>query len=57
MEVKKSGRPTNNPKTERIGIRISKNDLEKLNYCADKTGETRANIIALCIREYYKKIK
>lgn len=57
MSGKKIGKPTDNPKTERIGIRISRDDLEKLNYCSDKTGVSRADIIALCIRDYYEKVK
>lgn len=38
---KKMGRPTSNPKSEEIKVRISKEDKEKLEYCisnSDKNG-------------------
>ena len=32
------GRPTNDPKNLNTRIRLSKNDVEKLNYCTEKLG-------------------
>ena len=42
---KKMGRPTDNPKTEKIGIRLTVNELQDLQYCADKLGITRTEVI------------
>lgn len=54
---KKMGRPTDNPKTEKIGIRITKSDLELLEYCSDKTGKSRANVISMGIKKVYDDLK
>ncbi|MDU0963626.1 MULTISPECIES: hypothetical protein [Clostridia] len=53
---KKMGRPTDNPKTEKIGIRISKKDLDMLEECAKISGETRANVIVMGIKMFHEKI-
>ncbi|MDE5859752.1 MAG: ribbon-helix-helix domain-containing protein, partial [Oscillospiraceae bacterium] len=39
------GRPTNDPKTLNTRIRLSKDDVKRLEYCAEKTGLTKAEII------------
>lgn len=54
---KKMGRPTENPKTERIGIRITKRDLEILEYCSNILGVSRADVIAKGIRKVYEELK
>lgn len=54
---KKMGRPTDNPKTEKIGIRISKKDLDILEECSEILGETRANVIVKGIKMVYQKLK
>lgn len=51
------GRPTENPKTERIGIRITKRDLEILEYCSNILGVSRADVIAKGIRKVYEELK
>lgn len=53
---KKMGRPTENPKTERIGIRIAKRDLEILEYCSNVLGDSRADVIAKGIRKVYDEL-
>lgn len=57
-EKKKMGRPIEDePKTEKIGIRISKLDLEKLEFCSKELNKSRANVIIDGIRRTYKEIK
>lgn len=53
----RTGRPTDDPKTNRMDIRLSTNDVEKLNYCSDKTGLNKADVIRKGIDEVYKSIK
>lgn len=57
-EKKKIGRPVEDePKTEKIGIRISKIDLERLETCSKKLNKSRANVIIDGIRRTYSEIK
>lgn len=51
------GRPTNDPKTLNTRIRLSEEDIKRLEYCAEKTGLTKAEIIRQGIKEVYEKIK
>ena len=51
------GRPTNDPKTLNTRIRLSAEDIKRLEYCAEKTGLTKAEIIRQGIKEVYEKIK
>lgn len=53
----RTGRPTDDRKGEKIGIRLSESDLEKLEYCKEKTGLTRAEIIRQGITELYDRLK
>lgn len=53
---KKMGRPTDNPKTLNTRIRLSQDDVDKLEYCSKVTGKTKAEIIRNGINEVYKKI-
>ena len=53
----RTGRPTNDPKIHNMRIKVSDKDVEKLNYCADKTGLTKAAVIRKGIDEVYKNIK
>ena len=34
----RTGRPTDNPKKERLGIRVAEDQLKKLEICCQKTG-------------------
>ena len=53
----RTGRPTNEKKGERIGIRLSENDLAKLEYCSQRTKLTRAEIIRKGIDTIYNSLK
>ena len=51
------GRPTKDPKTLSTRIRMSDEDIKRLEYCAEKTGLTKAEIIRQGIKEVYEKIR
>jgi len=51
------GRPTDNPKTLSTRIRLSEEDVRKLEFCAKETGLTKAEIIRQGIQEVYNKVK
>lgn len=51
------GRPTDNPKTLNTRIRLSEEDVKRLEYCAEKTGLTKAEIIRQGIKEVYEKLQ
>lgn len=53
----KKDKPTNSPKINRLELRMSDEDLETLNYCVEKTGNSKSDIIREGIREVYDKIK
>ena len=52
----RTGRPTNEPKNNRESFRLSDNDIEKLNYCVEKTGLSKVDIIRKGIDLAYRKI-
>lgn len=51
------GRPTNDPKSYRVSFRLSEEDVEKINFCTEKTGKSKTDIIRNGISEIYNKIK
>lgn len=51
------GRPTDDPKTLSTRIRLSEEDVQRLEYCAEKTGMTKSEIIRLGIKEVYEELK
>ena len=53
----RTGRPTDDPKTLNTRIRMSEEDVKRLEYCAEKTGLTKAEIIRQGIKEVYDKLK
>ena len=53
----RTGRPTDDPKHESIKIRVSENTLEKLDYCHQRTGLSRAEIIRQGIDKIYSQLK
>lgn len=56
-ENKKMGRPTTNPKTSRLELRISNDDIEKLNFCSKASGLSKAEVIRKGIDKVYNEIK
>ncbi|MCM1509082.1 MAG: hypothetical protein NC177_18380 [Ruminococcus flavefaciens] len=53
----RTGRPTDDPKTLSTRIRLSAEDVEMLEYCANKTGKTKAEIIRQGIRVIYESLQ
>ena len=53
----RTGRPTDNPKRHETRIRMSDEDVELLEYCCNKTGKTKADIIREGIRKVYYELK
>ena len=49
----RTGRPTDEPKTLSTRIRLSQEDADRLNYCAEKTGKPKAEIIREGIKAIY----
>lgn len=52
----KIGRPTNDPKEHYTGIRLSDNELLKLEFCMEETGMTKTDVIRAGIDLVYEKI-
>lgn len=50
------GRPTDNPKILNTRIRLSEDDVKKLEYCSKKTGKTKAEIIRKGIDKVYNEL-
>ena len=53
----KMGRPTDNPKTEVIKIRATKDDREKLLFCCEKLGKTQYEVVMEGINKVNQKAK
>lgn len=53
----KMGRPTENPKTEIIKIRATKEDRERLLFCCKERGVTQYDIVMEGINKVYEEIK
>lgn len=56
-ENSKMGRPTDDPKIHQTRIRMTQRELDMLNYCSEKLGKTKTDIIVEGIEEIYKSIK
>lgn len=50
------GRPTDDPKNLSTRIRFSENDLKMLEFCCDKTGMKKSEIIRLGIQKVYEEV-
>lgn len=55
--MSKKGRPTDEPKTLNTRIRLSEEDVKRLEYCSKETGLTKSEIIRQGIKEVYEKLK
>lgn len=53
----RTGRPADNPKTLSTRIRMSKEDIERLEYCVEVTGKSKAEIIREGIKIVYDGLK
>lgn len=52
----RTGRPTDNPKENYTGIRLSNDEIEKLRICMDATGMTKTDVIRKGIELFYQEI-
>lgn len=53
----RTGRPTTDPKCHETRIRLSDEELRKLNVCCVKTGLTKADVIRKGIDKVYEETK
>lgn len=53
----RTGRPTNNPKTEEIKVRATKEDKELLKECCKKLRQTQYDVVMTGIKKVYAEIK
>lgn len=53
----RTGRPTNNPKTEQIKIRATKEDKKLLDECCKKLNQTQYEVVMNGIKKVYADIK
>ena len=51
----RTGRPTDDPKIHQTKIRMSDDEVEKLEYCAKVLGLTKAEVIRQGIDQMYQK--
>ena len=52
----RTGRPTSEPKKNRESFRLSDNDTKKLNYCVEKTGMSKVEVIRKGIDLVYQEV-
>lgn len=53
----RTGRPTDNPREKRIGIRVSEEEIEMISYCLKNSDMSQSDIIRLGVRKVYEEIK
>lgn len=53
----RTGRPTDNPKKTMLPVRLSEKDINMLEFCVEKTGKTKAEIIRVGIEKIYTDLK
>ena len=51
------GRPTDDPKTLNTRIRLSEEDMQRLEFCVKATGMKKSEIIRQGIKEVYDRLK
>lgn len=53
----RTGRPTDNPKKIRLELRLSDDDIEKLEYCYQKTKLSKAEILRKGLDMVYNELQ
>mgnify|MGYP006958017870 CR=1 FL=1 len=56
VKKKKIGRPTDNPRTEKIGFRMSRSEIDDIQKCADALQTQRVNAVVEGINLLKKKL-
>jgi len=52
----RTGRPTNDPKNNQYRIRLSDKEVEMLEFCCEKTGLSKSDIVRRGIEKVYKEV-
>lgn len=55
--LKKGQKLTENPKNVSLNLRLTKSEAEDLQFCADKLGTTRTNVINMGVQKVKKEIE
>lgn len=55
MEKRGVGRPTDNPRGERLGFRVSEKESEMIQFCMKKLTMSKSDILRLGIRKVYEE--
>jgi predicted DNA-binding protein len=53
----RTGRPTDDPKKNRMEVRLSEAEVERLEYCSRMTGKSKGEIIRIGIDTIYNQLK
>ena len=48
-EQKKMGRPTDNPRSKRLSLRISEDEMKEIEYCSKKLSTTKIETVLKAI--------
>lgn len=51
------GRPTKEPRKNYTGIRMSDAEIEKLDFCVDKTGKSKTDILMMGLDIVFEELK
>lgn len=54
---KKMGRPTDNPRNQRMSLKLTVDEMSKLKECSEILGEPRVNVISKGIEKIYNQLK
>lgn len=55
-DKKKMGRPTDNPKKYQTRIRMTEEEKQTLEFCADKLNKTKTDIINMGVKKVFEEI-
>lgn len=55
--TKKLGRPTSNPKSHSKRLRMTDEEVQKLEYCTKQTGKTQTDVLMLGLDKVYQELK
>jgi predicted DNA-binding protein len=57
MNPKRGRHPIDNPKAIQYRIRLTQEEAEKLEYCCEATGRTKADILREGLERVYQEVK
>lgn len=53
----RTGRPTEKPKKNNTRIRMTDDEVKMLEYCCEKTGKSKTDIIVMGIKRVFNELK